>query len=101
MINFSTVTGYGTLSMTTRILLYVHNTYCFNMYVLLYHYMVAPMLATYYIICINARWPQLDMQICILEPLVLTSSVIPCLSVVLFMESRFIVIFYFKVKVTH
>ena len=39
-----------------------------------------------FLICINARWPRLDMQIfIILEPLVLTSSVIPRLRVVLSM----------------
>ena len=40
-----------TLLMRARILLYVYIYNCFNkgpMYVLLYHYMVAPMLATYY-----------------------------------------------------
>ena len=92
--------------MTTRILLYAPYTYFFlirrPLCIIISLYLVAPMLATYYIICINARWPRLDMKICnILEPLVLTSSVIPCLSVVLFMESRCIVLFYFKVKVTH
>ena len=45
-----------------------------------------------FLICIIARWSQLDMQIFvgpIFEQLVLTSSLLPRLRVVLFMEYRF------------
>ena len=43
-----------------------------------------------FLICINARWPRIDIEVfLILELLVLTSSVIPCLRVVWFVLSSF------------
>ena len=51
-----------------------------------------------FLICINARWPRIDIEVVffILEPFVLTSSVVPCLRVVSFVESSFNVSFLWQ-----